>query len=751
MAAPECGGSEGYRELRDVRVELNWETVRGGGEGFAICFWLYLSRSASPSSVILHQITGRDDHKLPFLALGEGNKLILFPLMTLHKEAPVPSGFYPWTDKTDLSSINECPLEKWFHIGCEVAKNIIRLHIDGDLINETHLCSVSNEPDHQDDGNLIKLVGSDDKFEGYVYNTEVSYILGTIQERYAKNPPFKLSIDFSCCDGIEEGDDGIWNIVGGKPSCRRNFMLEVVVIDAFGEPVNDGEVIASLVYADNGTLVEKSRDDSEPPLLITCEGIEYPAISRPIPVIRGRALFKLKISQLSSKCDNKLFRIHFSTPHMQRYPFMEAYSKPIRCISRHRTNRPLGSGKQVTSSTDEINMLSDGQGFLNADKVNGHLNSHGQSSVGYSHPFMSVKTEDGVTMAVETNKMVSQNKHARKMVVSKEAHNMMGTDSSTSGYDSLEAGSSWSGSDGDEIESFSDAVIFRYCLDSTDERSKFLRGAASTVNKDVLVKLADQVSLYSGCSHHRNQILISKRLLQEGADTWSMISKNKECALWSSAIPEIMTKFMGIAHSTNRGLSEQDLEVLRGMAGCGDDIGRSQFQRLWYWLYPVAVSLSTDKIKNLWDCTVPRWIEGLITIEEAENALRSSKGLLKEPGTFILRFPTTRSWPHPDAGSLVVTYVGLDNLIHHRSLSLDSRLHLTLFYWIVVMLGLEACKICCCRSLTYAGWEGLNAYQLPIRDDQETESACYEPRYRRLNPVHHEPKSRNRRHQLPVN
>jgi hypothetical protein len=116
----------------------------------------------------------------------------------------------------------------------------------------------------------------------------------------------------------------------------------------------------------------------------------------------------------------------------------------------------------------------------------------------------------------------------------------------------------------------------------------------------------------------------------------------------------------------------QDLEALRRIAGCDDDVGRNEFERIWYWLYPVAASLSRGKIKKLWDCTAPTWIEGLITREEAENALRSSKELLKEPGTFILRFPTTRSWPHPDAGSLVITYVGFDNSIHHRLLSLDS-------------------------------------------------------------------------------
>ncbi|ONL93856.1 SH2 domain protein B [Zea mays] len=646
MAAPEseCGGSDGYRDLRGVRVDLDTGAARaGGGGGFAVSFWLYLSVSARPSSVILHQITAGDDTKLPFLALGEGNKLLLFPLMRLHREAPAPASSYPWTDTTNLSSTSVCPLEKWFHIGCEVTENVMRLHVDGFLTAEAPLCSLFDEPDSQDDSNQISLVGNDGKLEGYIYNIEVSYVLGAIKEQYTKNPPFKLSIDYSCSDGIEEGDDGIWSIVGGK-------------------------VVSSLVYADDGTVVAKSRDDSEPPLLITCEGLEYAAISRPLPIIRGRALFKLKISQLSSKCDNKLFRIKFSTLHMQRYSFLEAYSKPIRCISRSRTVRPLGPTKRASSATaNEIDMLSNGQGFVSTDKVN----SRGHSVC--LHTPMFPKIEDGMVEVVEAHKIVSQNKNARKVVVSKEAQNVIGTDSSTSNYDSFDSGSSWSGSEGDDgIETFSDAVVFRYCLDSTYDRSKFLRGASLTVNKDDLVKLADRVSLYSGCSHHRNQILMSKRLLREGADTWNMISKNNERALWSSAIPEIITKFTNIAHSVRRGLSEQDLEVLRGIAGCGEDIGRDEFDRLWCWLYPVAVSLSRERIKKLWDCTAPRWIEGLITTEEAESALRSSRELLKEAGTFVLRFPITRSWPHPDAGSLVVTYIGSDSSIHHRLLSLDS-------------------------------------------------------------------------------
>ena len=74
MAAPsEPGGVDGYLGLRDVRVELDPGVARGGGEGgtgggggggFAICFWLYLSDSAGPSSVILHQVRLDSTHLL---------------------------------------------------------------------------------------------------------------------------------------------------------------------------------------------------------------------------------------------------------------------------------------------------------------------------------------------------------------------------------------------------------------------------------------------------------------------------------------------------------------------------------------------------------------------------------------------------------------------------------------------------------------------------------------------------------------
>lgn len=114
----------------------------------------------------------------------------------------------------------------------------------------------------------------------------------------------------------------------------------------------------------------------------------------------------------------------------------------------------------------------------------------------------------------------------------------------------------------------------------------------------------------------------------------------------------------------------QDFELLRRISGCQEYLTQESFERMWCWLYPVAFTLSRQWINAMWSSLSPKWIEGFITKEEAELSLQSPAGL-QDPGTFILRFPTSRSWPHPDAGSLVVTYVGNDYALHHRLLTLD--------------------------------------------------------------------------------
>ena len=61
--------------------------------------------------------------------------------------------------------------------------------------------------------------------------------------------------------------------------------------------------------------------------------------------------------QLSSKSDNRLFRVHFDTTGTQKYPFLEAYSRPIRCISRNRTLRPSVIGRRPFSAPPLLNEI----------------------------------------------------------------------------------------------------------------------------------------------------------------------------------------------------------------------------------------------------------------------------------------------------------------------------------------------------------------------------------------------------------
>lgn len=69
---------------------------------------------------------------------------------------------------------------------CQVTENVMCLHVDGFLTAEAPLCSLFDEPDRQDGSNQISLVGSDGKLEGYIYNIDVSYVLGAIKEQYTK-------------------------------------------------------------------------------------------------------------------------------------------------------------------------------------------------------------------------------------------------------------------------------------------------------------------------------------------------------------------------------------------------------------------------------------------------------------------------------------------------------------------------------------------------------------------------------------
>lgn len=128
--------------------------------------------------------------------------------------------------------------------------------------------------------------------------------------------------------------------------------------------------------------------------------------------------------------------------------------------------------------------------------------------------------------------------------------------------------------------------------------------------------------------------------------------------------------------------STQDFQALKGIAGCQAYLTQENFDKLWCWLYPVAFSISNDWANATWKSTSPKWIEGFISKEEADSSLKGPRGL-REPGTFVLRFPISRSWPHPDAGSLVVTYVGNDHTIHNRQISVDYIYRFVYHFFIV--------------------------------------------------------------------
>ncbi|PKA58875.1 hypothetical protein AXF42_Ash000968 [Apostasia shenzhenica] len=663
MAGDE-GGEEDYSMLRDVRLSIDRDEAVREEAGFSLGLWIYLSSSARPSSLILRQTSLESEDEVPFLALSEENKLALFPLRFLHNGAPSADSSFPWSNIPHVSSENECPLEKWFHVGCEVTINNMRLYFNGELVGDMPLSSSDDHLlDYVKNVTVVGNNGKDDRLLGFVYNACVLPLSASLKDAFTQNQPVKLSLNGSCIsEAIEVGSDGVWSIVGGKASCRRNFSLDVVLLDVEGQVVHkDMEVIASLVYADNGALVEKTQDNPEASLLTSCEGLEYPSIDKPVALFLGRATFKLKISQLSSKSDNRLFRVCFRASRDKNYPFLEACSPPIRCISRNRFVRPVVPSKRQMPTV------------LLPDKNPPEISDRPQLNNNYNGAF-SKRLKVGLeklSREVGANGKLEQNGKALKMSSEVKPNNFDGTDSTTpSDSESTDARNCEAKWIGESIDPTSDVVIFRYCIEGTYERSLLLKEIIKYSGSEELVNFSEQVCLYSGCLHHRYSILISKQLVHEGNDTWDSISKNGNQALWLTAAPEINKRFMSISRSITRGLSAKDMEVLRRIAGCGEELGQEHFYKMWHWLYPVAVALSKDPINALWECSLPRWIEGFITGEEAENSLKGSRGFQKA-GTFVLRFPISRSWPHPDAGSLVVTYVGADSTVHHRLLSLD--------------------------------------------------------------------------------
>ncbi|KAL3508811.1 hypothetical protein ACH5RR_028212 [Cinchona calisaya] len=669
--------------LKDLRVELKDFDNKEGNGAFCFCFWLYLNYSTSYSlpCTILHQEHTDITSSVPFLLLTEKKKMMLFPVLFLHKEALMLVNLNMLAEVPRVFTQMDFPMNKWVHVGCEASLNILRLHINGEVVGEKHVSPFHSDELHADGmkGNFLPCITGDEHgFQGYVRSAKLSPPTVPIKVQYIKDSPLQLSIDRSSASEIEEDSDGVWSIVGGKTSCRRNFSLDVILLDAFGQIVNkEMEVVASLLYADNGAYVQETND-AEAPLLTSYDGIEYAASDRPSKLISGRASFKLKISQLSSKCDNRLFRIRFEVPKIGRYPFLEVFSPPIRCISWSRNARTSSVTLQKLPSG--VYLLDDSESPGPDDGVSELLHNvvreakpspsskrvklgHEKPYEFFSDSFASVTADKECTSHVCKDDNTHESNLARP-------ENHDGSDNFSFDSETSETTKSDLKSMPSNTDQLSETIVFKYCLGGLSERALLLKEIAMSLREEELSKFVEQVSLFSGCSHHRHQILIAKRLIEEGAEAWNSISQKNHHVLWENVVFGVKEHFVKMVSRGARSLTDQDLELLRKISGSQELVSQENFEKMWYWLYPVAWTLSQDWINPMWSSLSPKWIEGFITKEEAESSLQGPGGF-QEPGTFALRFPTSRCWPHPDAGNLVVTYIGSDCAIHHRLLSFD--------------------------------------------------------------------------------
>ncbi|KAF2287651.1 hypothetical protein GH714_002122 [Hevea brasiliensis] len=226
-----------YTLLKDFRMEIE---LKGGNLSFS--FWVYIidSTIAFPATII-SQVYSDISSSAPFIALDENKSMTLLPLSLLCKEAPDPTNSTLLTETSHASMKNEFPLENWVHVGCGVFTDVFRLHINGEIVGECSLSSSFNKDSISNGFRKITLVGAS----------------GVMMYTSNARTPLQLSIDDSSTSDIEEGIDGIWSIVGGKASCRRIFSLDVVLSNAISQAIDkEVEVVASLLYADNGLPVE---------------------------------------------------------------------------------------------------------------------------------------------------------------------------------------------------------------------------------------------------------------------------------------------------------------------------------------------------------------------------------------------------------------------------------------------------------------------------------------------------------------
>ncbi|KAI5078231.1 hypothetical protein GOP47_0005902 [Adiantum capillus-veneris] len=701
-----CGisGDEDYWSLDELCLPLSSASSLHPDGSFTLCLWIYFLKSAKLGPV-LRMVCSNSKMERTLLTLDHNKFLTLSS----------------WNGVA-VSAQQICPMEKWVHIGCEFGKDVIRLHMDGLVVAETSISRLEPCSTYQ----TILVMGGDghknaDCLQGYAHYVQV-LPQPTVTNHYVKHPPLELSLDGSTGASddleLEEGGDGIWSVVGGKASCRRNFSLDVVLLDALGRAVHkDMEIIALLVYADNGVPVEKPKDDSEAPLLTTFDGVEFPSTERPIKLLHGRASFKLKISQLSSKCDNRLFRVCFDSLNPSNFPFLRVFSRPIRCVSRNRNSRVSAATWKrphiVTETswppeetTLEIPPLHPSSSFTGQATSRGNLGLYSYkrprflSEVSSTLPDHLVASCDNSTYSTTCSikvpvltmpgdlhigsSLLNIDCYANERVFAPQtplAHSMA-TDSLVVVDRYTKQERHEEDNDVQKLEFFksihaeglSDFLVFKYSLENTRSRAAFLRGVATCWSDQDLLDFSQRVSRATSCKHTGHQIVIAKKLINDGNEAWNQIQRRAYPVPWNIVVEYVERHFQTLSGSKKRCFSSKDKSFLRHLTTCNDYVRREDFDRLWYWIYPVSLSMLNPRVQKTWEVQEPKCILVMVSRQEVEASLTSQ--VLVKPGTFILRFVSTCSWPHPDAGGLIVSYIGSDLRVHHKLVSLDlvSRL-----------------------------------------------------------------------------
>lgn len=268
--------------------------------------------------------------------------------------------------------------------------------------------------------------------------------------------------------------------------------------------------------------------------------------------------------QLSSKCDNRLFRVCFDSLNTPKYPFLRAFSRPIRCVSRNRNHRhPAVSWKRPTPPTAppengpspgfEDSVVPESSKIKNEALANGAATAPAMNagtgipsakrqctasdkvatptincSTTLERPselatgaFSNVVATDMLAPATRgVNAMPAQLNAGYSWHVSPEsrAKEAMGTlGHRLLKQDNLPDGSHAVGTVGLDLPrmhkafgsglgilegAFSDFVVFRYCLENMYARAEFLRGALTSKSDHQISDFATRVSQYTGCRHN---------------------------------------------------------------------------------------------------------------------------------------------------------------------------------------------------------------------------------------------------------